>query len=149
MSETGDKYKLKITNIGVGDPFILIKAHFESGGQFISPTTIALNSFNFVIKLSSTGGTDSNAYTEVGSLTVDSLATENDYYFGLPFDQGAFDPPSDLWVWLEASDSSGVAVEIYGDDAYPNHDIYVQQLPYLDSPVDFENIMVYYSWTDS
>lgn len=149
MSQTGDKYKLKITNIGVGDPFILIKAHFESGVGFISPATTALSNFNLVIKLSSTGGTSASAYTEVGNITVNSLATENDYYFGLPFDQGAFDPPSDLWVWLEASDDSGVDVEIYGDDAYPNHDVYVQQLEYLDAPVNFENIMVYYNWADS
>jgi hypothetical protein len=149
MSESGDKYKLKITNVGVGDPFILIKAHFESGVGFISPAETALDSFTLVIKLSSSGGTSSSAYTQVGSITVNELATENDYYFGLPFDQGAFDPPSDLYVWLEASDASGTDIEIYGDDEYPNHDVYVQQLAYAGDPVDFENITVYYTWTDS
>ncbi|MEM6271144.1 MAG: hypothetical protein AAF998_17035 [Bacteroidota bacterium] len=156
---SGKKYKLKITNVGVGDPFLLIKARFENfgdppGGGIWSEPTSGSPVVNFKLQIAFCGGdtcgTDPADYHSVGSINVDLVATGNYYYFGLPFDQGNFQMGSNLRLMLQgASNNPDDLFYIYGDNLGADHLTYVQELQYSNEADDFDNTMVYYKWHDT
>jgi hypothetical protein len=155
---SGKKYKLKITSAGVGDPFLLLKARFEDGGDppdggsWSLPSAHPINGFNLHIYFcgGDACGTDSTNYNEVGKIEVGRIATDNYYFFGLPFDQGDFDLGDTLNLMLRAtSDESGDLVYIYGDDLGTDHLTYFQTFEYSDQSSDLGSVMVYYKWEDT
>ena len=155
---SGKKYKLKITSAGVGDPFIMLKARFEDGGDptdggsWSLPSAHPINGFNLDIYFcgGDSCGTNSSNYHHVGVISVDRIATDDYYFFGLPFDQGDFNLGDTLNLMLRASsDESGDLVYIYGDDEGSDHLTYYQTFTYSDQSRDFGSVMVYYDWHDS
>ncbi|MEM0997903.1 MAG: hypothetical protein AAGN35_12510 [Bacteroidota bacterium] len=144
----GEKYKLKITNIGVGDPFILFQSEFIGGGEYTLPSATPIDTLELALYLCGGGNcTEHNIaeYPLVGQIEVKKLSTDGPYFFGLPFDALNYNPGETLYFFMNGV-ASGSTLDFEGGSLYANADGYLQRLNYEDAPRNFQNITVYYDW---
>lgn len=133
----GDKYKLKIVKVGIGDPYIMVETQFDSSGVLPTEDPVSVMQVQFMFSL------DGVSYQDFGIVeTLRQLDTMGPYYFGLPFDPGSgFDMGDEVWVQIHFN-SSPYATDVNDTDSH----IFTQQLTYLGGPNEPFSIPIYYNW---
>ncbi len=142
------KYKIRVVQTGIGDPFLLGWFQFETGTGISNPATAPLPSLQIDVQFRLAGG-EWHDYGTVSLLKpianwqgANEDATPR-YFFGLPFDPGSnFKLGDSVELYLQFSAGSGI--DILLDDGSNNHSTY--QLSYTDSPIDLPIVSVYYSY---